>query len=221
MYKTAIILSTIPSINVFRAVISGAFNAGHLDHFLVCSGFFHERLNKRGPFFASAAFSSAKLPAGSTVTVVGAYNPASSEFDDFVDTLRRSLPIASGKSVSVSARRSLKRYSNRWHSKIFIAREGNAYRLAVIGSSNLTRSAFDVKATNNESDVIIWDDSHAPTRQIVDAALTRPENGQPSMASNPTVLVSTYDPDDTRNTAQSSMNSRLQGIWDDVLAATA
>ena len=117
MYKTAIILSTIPSVNVFRAAISGAFSSGYLDHFLVCSGFFHERLNTRGPFYASAAFATAKLPAGSTVTVVGAYDPAATEFDDFVNNLRVSLPTATGKSVSVTARRSLKRYANRWHAK--------------------------------------------------------------------------------------------------------
>lgn len=211
MYKTAIILSTVPSINVFRAAISGAFSAGYLDHFLICSGFFHERLNRRGPFYASAAFASAKLPAGSTVTVVGAYDPAATEFDDFVDKLRVGLPIASGKSVSVSSRRSLRRYANRWHAKIFIAREGNVHRFAVIGSSNLTRNAFDATASNNEADVIIWDDSHEPTRQIVDAALNRPDNVPADAASNPTVIVSTYDPNDARNTAQGTMNSRLTG----------
>lgn len=88
MYKTALILSTIPSFNVFRAALAGAFKAGHLNHFLVCSGFFHERLNSRGAFYASKAFDGTNLPTGSTVTVVGAYDPAATEFDAFVDALK-------------------------------------------------------------------------------------------------------------------------------------
>lgn len=183
MYKTALVLSTIPSFNVFRSALSGAFNAGHLNHFLICSGFFHERSNSRGPFYASDAFAGARLPAGSTVTVVGAYDPSSSEFDDFVAKLQMKLPALSGGSIAVEKRRSLRRYMNHWHAKIFIAREDNSYRFAVVGSSNLTRSAFDANASNNEADVIIWDDSHAPTRNVVNAALERAPDQQPGNAS--------------------------------------
>jgi len=221
MYKTALVLSTIPSFNVFRAVLSGAVNSGYLDHFLICSGFFHQRVNKRGSFYASDAFSGAKLPAGSSVTVVGAYDPAATEFDDFVRRLEAGLLAASGASVAVSKRQSLRRYANHWHAKIFIAREGAAHRLAVVGSSNLTRSAFDATASNNEADVIIWDDSHAPTKQFVDSALARPLDLLADAASNPMVIVSTYDPNDPRNTDHGTMDERLKGLWDDVLAATA
>lgn len=221
MYKTALVLSTIPSFNVFRSALAGAFNAGHLDHFLICSGFFHERANSRGPFYASDAFASANLPAGSTVTVVGAYDPASTEFDNFVTKLQTQLPSSSGTHVSVSKRRSLRRYANHWHAKIFIAREGDNHRFAVVGSSNLTRSAFDATASNNEADVIIWDDSHIPTRNVVNIALGRPPDQQGGNASNPTVIVSAYDPNDGRNSTQGDMNSRLKALWDDVISATA
>jgi hypothetical protein len=221
MYKTALILSTIPSFNVFRAALSGAIGSGYLDHFLICSGFFHERVNTRGSFYASDAFASAKLPPGSSVTVVGAYDPAATEFDDFVSKLQSGLPLASGTAVTVSKRRSLRRYANHWHAKIFIAREGNFHRLAVVGSSNLTRSAFDARASNNEADVLIWDDSHAPTRQLVNSALARPPDLLNDAASTPAVIVSTYDPNDSRNTDSGTMDSRLKALWDDVLAATA
>ncbi len=220
MYKVALVLSTIPSYNVYRAALEKAFCSGAYDHFLICSGFFHERINKRGTFYASDAFATAVLPAGSTVTVVGAYVPAATEFDDFVNKVNAGLNAAGGP-VVVTKRRSLRQYANHWHAKIFIAREDQAHRFAVVGSSNLTRSAFNLTASNNETDVLLWDDSHIPTREIVNAALDRPPDGQNANVSNPTVIVSNYDPDDQRNSAQGSLNDQLQGLWNDVLTATA
>jgi hypothetical protein len=220
MYKIALVLSTIPSYNVYRAALEKAFRSGVYDHFLICSGFFHERVNTRGTFYASDAFSTAVLPAGSTVTVVGAYVPAATEFDDFVRKLDVGLNAAGGP-VVVTKRRSLKQYANHWHAKIFVAREGQAHRFAVVGSSNLTRSAFNLAASNNETDVILWDDSHPPTRQVIDAALGSPTDGQNANASNPTVIVSNYDRNDQRNREQDSLDARLKRLWNDVLAATA
>jgi hypothetical protein len=221
MYKTALILSTSPSFNVFRAALVGAMHSGYLDGFLICSGFFHERTTKGGSFFASDAFLGAKLPASSTVTAVGAYDPAATEFDDFVSKLGAGLRTAGGASVVVSKRQSKRRYANRWHAKIFIAREHDIHRIAVVGSSNLTRSAFGTTPSNNEADAIIWDDSHPPTRNLVDSALAGPPDQPPDDAApSPDVFISNYDPNDPRNTDQKSMNSRLKKLWDDVLAAT-
>lgn len=221
MYKVALVLSTIPSYNVYRAALEKAFHSGAYDHFLICSGFFHERINKRRPsFYASDAFATAKLPASSTVTVVGAYDPAAREFDDFVNKIDVGLNAVGGP-VAVTKRRSLRRYANHWHAKIFIAREGQSHRFAVVGSSNLTRSAFNLTASNNEADVLLWDDSHPATSQMVSAALGRPPDGQTANVPNPSVIVSNYDPNDPRNSAQGSLNDRLQGLWNDIIAATA
>jgi hypothetical protein len=230
MYKIALILSTKPAINVFRAALTRAFTSGKFDEFLICSGFFHERVYKKKPscFYASAAFAGATLPAHSSVTVVGAYNPASTEFDDFVTTLRTSLVPSSGPPVKVFQRRSKFPYKNPWHAKIFIARNGNNHRFAIVGSSNLTRSAFDATATNNEADVIIWDDSHSLSREIIDAALATQSDQQNDDVSNPTVIISTYDPNDplniehgdTSSKLPKTMNDRLKKLWDDVLDAT-
>lgn len=220
MYKIALVLSTTPSYNVYRAALEKAFRSGAYDHFLISSGFFHERVNTRGPFHASDAFATAVLPSGSTVTVVGAYDPASTEFDDFVKKIDAGLNAVGGP-VTVTKRRSLRRYANHWHAKIFIAREGQTHRFAVVGSSNLTRSAFDLTASNNEADVLLWDDSHITTCQLVNAALGRPPDEQIVNASNPSVIVSNYDPTDQRNSAQGSLNDRLQNLWNDVIAATA
>lgn len=220
MYKVALVLSTIPSYNVYRSALETAFRSGAYDHFLICSGFFYERINSRGAFYASDAFATAVLPANSTVTIVGAYAPSAKEFDDFVNKIRAGL-TAAGVPVTVTQRRSLRRYANHWHAKIFIARDNHACRIAVVGSSNLTRSAFNSVASNNEADVLLWDDSHPPTQQIVNEALSRPLAGQDTEVSDPTVFVSSYDPSDPRNKIAGSLGDRLQGLWNDVLAATA
>lgn len=220
MYKIAIIISTIPSFNVYRAALEKAFRSGHYNDFLICSGFFHERNNTKGSFYASDAFSSATLPNGSSVTVVGSYAPTSKEFDNFFNKLKAGLNSKGKPKVAVIQRRSHLQYANHWHAKIFIAREANNHRLAVVGSSNLTRSAFNLSASNNEADVLIWDDSHQPTKKIVEAALSRQQDAQTGNNSNPSVFVSNYAPNDSRNSIQGSLNDRLKQLWDDVLAAT-
>jgi hypothetical protein len=220
MYKIALIISTIPSFNVYRTALETAFHSGHYDHFLICSGFFHERINSKGAFYASDAFSGATLPNGGTVTVVGAYEPTATEFDVFVAKLRTGLNSAGKPTINVTQRRSLRKYANHWHAKIFIAREATNNRLALVGSSNLTRSAFNSVASNNEADVLIWDDSHLPTRQIVNAALDFQQTDETNNVSNPAIFVSNYEPNDSRNSIQGSLNDRLSQLWNDVLAAT-
>lgn len=221
MYKIALVVSTIPSFNVYRAMLERVFCSGVYSDFLICSGFFHERLNSRGPFYASAAFTGATLAAGSTVTVVGAYDPASTEFDDFVVNLNSALNVKGKGPVVVTKRRSVRKYANHWHAKIFIAQERGICRFAVVGSSNLTRSAFNSSACNNEADVIIWDDAHANTRQLVNSTFDAPLDGQAQNLPRPAVIVSNYNANDSRNSSRGAMRQRLKQLWDDVLMATA
>lgn len=220
MYKLALVLSTTPSFNVFRSAVTGAFSSGTFDRFMICSGFFQQRINRRGRFFASDAFTGVVLPKGSTVTVVGAYDPGNSEFDDFVQSLKRGLRSADGRPISVSQRRSVRKYVNRWHAKVFIAAEHERPRFAIIGSSNLTRSAFSPTASNNEADVLIWDDSHRETRAIATTALEAQSTAMEEGLPLPTVFVSRYDKEDSRNRNQASMSARLSTLWQDILAAT-
>lgn len=221
MFKLALVLSTIPSTNLFRAALTGAFKSGYLDNFLICSGFFHERTNSRGAFYASDAFLKARLPDPSEVTVVGAYHSSSYEFDDFFLKLSNGLKTVTGARVPINQRRSIKKYSNHWHAKIFIAREGNQNRFAVVGSSNLTRSAFNSVASNNEADVLIWEESHHKTKELANSILADQKDPDREAIDSPTILVSSYDQGDHRNSTQESMNDRLQKLWQDVLSATA
>jgi len=221
MYKLALVLSTVPSNNVFRAALTGAFRSGYFNDFLVCSGFFHERTNSKGPFYASKALHTRTLPDPSTVTVVGAYDPSATEFDDFVKNLASSLGTVAGSPVPIAQRRSLKKYANRWHAKIFIARNATHHGFAVVGSSNLTRNAFDASPSNNEADVVIWDDSNMIAQKVATEALTGRQDGAPDAAPLPNVIVGNYDPNDPRNSAPLQMNDRLSTLWQDVLSATS
>jgi hypothetical protein len=220
MYKIALIISTIPSINVFRTVLEKSFHSGHYNHFLICSGFFQERHNSKGAFYASAAFDSATLPTGSSVTVVGAYAPNSKEFNGFTQKLSTGLNSAGKPTVIVNQRRSLKQYANHWHAKIYIARQDDEHRLAVVGSSNLTRSAFNFTASNNEADVLVWDDSHPATKKIVDEAFGEQQGDPIGSPSRPVIVVSNYEPEDPRNSFKGPLNVRLKQLWNDVITAT-
>lgn len=221
MYKLALTLSTTPSRNLFRSALVTAIHSGYLDNFLVCSGFFHERSNSKGRFYASDAFVSAILPNQSEITVVGAYDPASAEFDDFVNKLSLGLKTTSGAGVTVNQRRSIKKYANRWHAKIFIARQNEVHRFAIIGSSNLTRNAFGTIASNNEADVLIWDDGHSDTQKLATTVLaSTSESNSDVQLKMPEVIVFNHDEFDPRNSGNISMDKRLMKIWQDVLLAT-
>lgn len=220
MYKFAIVLSTIPSHNLFRQVVQQSFRSGYLTDFLICSGFFHERSNKRGSFFASDAFTGATVPNSSSVTVVGAYEPASKEFDVFCSKLASGVKRKNGSSLPLVQRRAVKKYANKWHSKLYLAKQYRKYRLAVIGSSNLTRSAFSPASSNNESDVIIWDDSHVKTKRLIDEVLLEGRSSAAQGSAGQTILLGNYDPADPRNSHQGQMQNRLDKIWKDVLFAT-
>lgn len=90
----------------------------------------------------------------------------------------------------------------------------------MVGSSNLTRSAFNFTASNNEADVLIWDDSHPATKQIVDEAFSEQQGDSIDMPLRPTIVVSNYAPNDPRNSIQGPLNDRLKQLWNDVLTAT-
>lgn len=220
MFKFAVILSARSRVNLFRIALTQAFHSGFLDQFIVSSGFFHERTNKQGSFYASDAFINARLPNSAKVIVVGSYNPSSSEFESFYLQLKNHLMTKNGGVVPVSRRKAKKPWANKWHAKVFLARQQNKYRFAIVGSSNLTRSAFSHGSCNNETDVIIWDSAHASTNKMVEMCLDEvPEEFGP-YNDGPNVFIGRYDPLDPLNRANLSMQRRLRMIWEDILQAT-
>ena len=221
MYKIAVIVSTISAVNLFRSAVLQAFAAPHHSNFLICSGFFHERNPQKGPFYASRAFIGARttFPVGSSITIVGAYNPSCTEYADFANALRSNLKNNHGLPLRVRQRYAIRKWQNRWHAKVFIAAEKRIPRFAVVGSSNLTRNAFGTGPVNNETDVIIWDDSHAPTRRAANAALESLGDGTPA-GDRPHIVIANYDHSDPRNSSPLPMNLRLVQLWKDVLAVT-
>lgn len=221
MYKVAIIISTVSARNLFRSAVISAYSAPHLTNFLICSGFFHERTNSKGPFYASDAFLRARtsFPIGSSITTVGAYNPSSVEYDAFVQALRTNLRNSAGRPLRVRQRYAVLKWRKKWHAKIFIAAEKRTPRFAIIGSSNLTRSAFAAIPENNESDVIIWDDAHVPTKVVMNGAIeslqATPEGGGANH-----IVIANYDPSDHRNSSRLPMEQRLAKLWRDIVSVT-
>ena len=155
MANIAMILRTRVAINRFQAAIVNAVACPHFDRALLCSGFFQEG---SGGYFASNTFlpgtSCMRRPTPMEMSVVGTYNLYGlPPFHAFVDNVRALTTCTCCLNIS-------KRKTNRWHAKVFIAWESGVPAFAVIGSSNITRPAFDTTSPFNfESDVILWNTS--------------------------------------------------------------
>ncbi len=226
MFKIAAILRTSQSPNVFRRAILSAFSGGIGNEYLLCSGFFQEKKYKVSSYYASDSFL-ANVPANPckvTITTVGIYDPHAwgSQYDDFVAKLS-SIKCSCGSLLSVKKRK--RKGSNKWHAKVFIAKANGQPRLAIIGSSNITKNAFDEKkGWNRECDVIIWNSADAQANSLIREAISG-EGVQPSQATAPEgqapeAFVSSYDSEDPLNSRRGSIQSRLEVLWQDVIDAS-
>lgn len=191
MERVAIILRKSQAINRFRKIILDCFASNEFDEHLLCSGFFQER----GKYFASSCFSASTPthPCHKLVTVIGVYNKLwSGDFDQFTTRLR-GIKCSCGIPLNVQ-RRKVRRYH--WHAKIFIAFMRGKPLIGIIGSSNITGRAFGLfKDWNYEADVVLWDDAHVASKNIVGAALNFLENELPAFE----VIICDYASNDPIN----------------------
>jgi phosphatidylserine/phosphatidylglycerophosphate/cardiolipin synthase-like enzyme len=191
MERVAIILRKSSAINRFRRIILDCFASDEFDEHLLCSGFFQER----GKYFASSCFatSTPKHPCHKSITVVGVYNKIwSGDFDKFIIGLRN-IKCSCGNPLKVRRRKVLRYH---WHAKVFVAFKKGAPLIGIIGSSNITGRAFGLlKDWNYEADVVLWNDAHATSKQIIDSALEVTEEDSPAFG----VIVSNYAADDPAN----------------------
>lgn len=154
MANIAIILRTEVAVNRFQQAIVSAIAFPSFDKALLCSGFFQE--GGKGKYYASDTLVRGLVrPTPMELTAIGTYSPLwLGPFHDFVSGV---CSKASPHYLNIK-----KRKANRWHAKVFIAWESGAPAFAVIGSSNITRPAFDKSSPFNfECDVIIWNTSCA------------------------------------------------------------
>lgn len=97
-----------------------------------------------------------------------------------------------------------------WHAKVFLAKQGKAPLVGIIGSSNITRRAFGLdKDFNYECDVVFWDESVPDIDRAMSAAI-----GDPGDVSD--VIVTNYDDNHPAN--RQPLQLRLSALESEILA---
>ena len=152
----AIYLRRAVGINRFRDLIIDSLDSNLGTSAILCSGFFQQRNSYRAasePRFAAAA---AKLK---NLKTLGIYNQLwLADYKRFVRALRRAHVNVNGFRIR----------SWRWHAKVYVLSNSTKPILAVIGSSNITRSAFSTSSPFNwECDVAIWSNKPKRTAQRI------------------------------------------------------
>ncbi|QTC00530.1 hypothetical protein JYG33_03415 [Alcaligenes sp. SORT26] len=153
MNSVAFFLRNKLSENKFSEAVMAALNMPDVDSALLCSGFFQED--------SSYSISAAKFSGISRccnnlhLTTVGYYRGGKVSYSDFTKG------IASHCCSICINHTPLRLRGDKWHAKVFIGKSQGEPIVAAIGSSNLTRRAFDtLKNFNYECDVLFWDEKH-------------------------------------------------------------
>jgi hypothetical protein len=224
MFKIATILRKKQAPNIYRSTLLGAFSTGVGDDFLLCSGFFQEKKYKVTSYYASQSFihNAPALPCAVNLTTVGVYDKKvwGAQYDDFAKALA-TIKCHCGKPLSVTKRKP--KTANKWHAKIFIARKNGVPQLAIIGSSNITKNAFDEKkGWNRECDTVIWRVDNPAADAVVRSSVSSPDTGEAirNDEMRHEVIVSIYDGEDPMNSGHGPMDNRLNQLWDDVIGET-
>lgn len=139
--------------NHFREWLIKALNYPNADMAVICSGFFQENF-KGSKFALTSDRRFMQATQNKCIVTVGIHNnmwlPA---YRDFRRNFLKNNP---GLYALISKRL-------KWHAKVFLLFSNGRPCFAIIGSSNMTSSAFGspsfVKNYNYEADVVIWNSS--------------------------------------------------------------
>ncbi len=150
--------------NKFSEAVMATLNIPDVDSALLCSGFFQED--------SSYSISAAKFSGISRcchpldLTTVGYYKGGKASYSNFTKG------IATHCCPMCINHTPLRLPGDKWHAKVFIGKAQGEPVVAAIGSSNLTRRAFDtLKNFNYECDVLFWDENHSVISSRVSALL--------------------------------------------------
>lgn len=103
----------------------------------------------------------------------------------------------------------------KWHAKVFVAKDSNGSPvLATIGSSNITRRAFDtLKNFNYECDVVFWDETNSEIYSLVESIILSERNeSQDDMS----VVVTKYNPEYLGNN-QRTLEEKIKNLESEIL----
>ncbi|MBE5841224.1 MAG: hypothetical protein E7304_07460 [Butyrivibrio sp.] len=146
----------------FKEIMHEMFHVFQPDEILLCSGFYQEKHSTYSPYYqVSLDVSSAGVDLEhllshiEKVTLVGIHG-SNTEWLDSYKNFYMNIKKKNPKIVAYKSK------DNNWHAKIMIFRRNGKSVACIIGSSNMTKSAYESKAGINfniESDVYIYDNS--------------------------------------------------------------
>ncbi|RWU08036.1 NgoFVII family restriction endonuclease [Pseudidiomarina gelatinasegens] len=195
MLAIAIILRNQLPVNRFRDLLIGSIQTGAGDNALLCSGFFQE--NFKGSAYQASAERNFGLEVARSkieLNTVGVHNGSwKQSYRDFRDNMK-----ALGANINCYYKNGLK-----WHAKVFVLSKGAEPVFGIIGSSNITRTAFGSQSNfNYECDVMIWPDENKKISAWVDNQMA--DNNFPYE-----LIRAPYDPDMNNGIA---VKDRLQKL---------
>ena len=150
--------------NKFSSSVIAALNTPEIDSAILCSGFFQEDLSYSVSAAKISKISRCRHPL--ELTTVGYYKGGKASYAAFI------AGVATHCCPSFVKHTPLRLPGDKWHAKVFIGKSQGKPVIAAIGSSNLTRRAFDTfKNFNYECDVLFWDENNLAVSKAVAQAL--------------------------------------------------
>ena len=187
--------------NKFREIILSSLNSGTGNQAVLCSGFYQENWLRNTHYEVSTEgnFDQILLNNNIHLTTIGVYNWSWLQaYKNFRNNLRN-------KGVNITARRARRFH---WHAKVFILKKDDRPILGIVGSSNMTRSAFGLTAPFNfEADVIMWLDEIEQLDTTIRSFISDSELFPDEL------IIADYDPD--KNFGQ-TIEERLKQLDNDI-----
>jgi hypothetical protein len=191
-------------VNRFRDILVDSINLGVGDNAVICSGFFQEFFHN-SPYQASTErnLSNVLVTRAVQLTTIGIHNYNwFTSYKNFRNNLR-------GAGVNISAK-----YMPgfHWHAKIYVLKRKDDPLLAIIGSSNITRSAFStIKPFNYEADVIMWLDTITQITNLIEGIIAETRDDPHE------IIIADYDP---HKNSDLTIEDRLKRIDADIKGLT-
>lgn len=207
MQKVAIFLRKDKAINRFRETILETLKLPFVNNALLCSGFFqHSKIYKSAEDFKKTMNSRIGSPINLNILGIYAVYNWQQSYNYFINQLKQYNPYGyvniQGKVVP----------GQRWHAKIFIAKQDDIPVVAIIGSSNITSRAFGInRPFNYECDVIFWDANNSQVNKMMESIF--PENERSDFSD---VIITNYDA--KHHTSKKSLNDKILDLEQEILA---
>lgn len=152
--------------NRFHSLIIKSLQTAAGDNALLCSGFFQEDAGYSASI--DSGLCCALNISRTKLMTIGIHNGLwLNKYRKFRTNIRRC-----GNHIDAFIARRL-----HWHAKVYILKSGGDPIMGIIGSSNMTRSAFHVTSPFNfESDVILWDKNVVRINSLCEEEMTNDDD---------------------------------------------